>query len=95
MYPEKEDYERWIDIRKLFKRSVSLIIALAIGEYLDQLIEEPGSAEKPVGKDSYPSNYLFVARESVGLQKFVTYFDFAQHKYWGFPEAPLLEEFFT
>ncbi|MCP4131228.1 MAG: hypothetical protein GY754_09630 [bacterium] len=87
VYPEAHIYESFLDMRKFFKRSVSLIIAIAINEYLDQLVEELSAAEDPVDLDSYPSQYLFLARESGGLQKFVIY--------WGFPEAAHLEEYFT
>ncbi|MCP4135578.1 MAG: hypothetical protein GY754_31710 [bacterium] len=85
-YPEAEVYESWLDMRKIFKRSVSLIVAIAINEHLDQLVEELSAAEDPGPLDSYPSQYLFLARDSNGLQKFVIY--------WGFPELDHLEEYF-
>ncbi|MCP4135098.1 MAG: hypothetical protein GY754_29275 [bacterium] len=87
VYPEVERYEAWIDMRKIFKRSVSLIIAIAINEHLDQLIVELSAAEKSGNPDSYPSDYLFIARESTGIQKFIMY--------WGFPEETHLAEYFT
>ncbi|MCP4129436.1 MAG: hypothetical protein GY754_00330 [bacterium] len=87
VYPEVERYEVWLDLRKFCKRSVSLIIAIAINEHLEQLIEEFSSTEKPKNSDSYPSDYLFLARDSCGIQKFVIY--------WGFPEETQLEEYFT
>ncbi|MCP4137506.1 MAG: hypothetical protein GY754_41450 [bacterium] len=86
VYPEMQEYEMWLDSRKILKRSVSLIVAIAINEYLDQLIEELSAAEKPGNQDRYPNQYLFLARESGGLQKFVIY--------WGFPEVAHLEEYF-
>ncbi|MCP4132769.1 MAG: hypothetical protein GY754_17520 [bacterium] len=87
VYPEVEKYETWLDLRKISKRSVSLIIAIAINEHLDQLIKELSSTEKPGKSDSYPSDYLFLARGTGGIQKFVIY--------WGFPEEIHLEEHFT
>ncbi|MCP4135845.1 MAG: hypothetical protein GY754_33060 [bacterium] len=87
VYPEAHIYERFLDMRKFFKRSVSLIVAIAINEHLDQLVEELSAAEDPVDLDSYPSQYFFSAQESGGLQKFVIY--------WGFPEMTQLEECFT
>ena len=32
-------YEKWVDVRKLFKLSASFIIALSIEEYLDEIVE--------------------------------------------------------
>ncbi|MCP4131736.1 MAG: hypothetical protein GY754_12225 [bacterium] len=87
VYPEVERYEAWIDMRKIHKRSVSLIISIAINEHLDQLVEELSAAENPVCLDNYPSDYLFLARESNGIQKFVIY--------WGLPEMTQLEQYFT
>ncbi|MCP4136803.1 MAG: hypothetical protein GY754_37885 [bacterium] len=87
VYPEVERYEMMLDMRKIFKRSVSLIIATAINEYLDLLVKELSATEKPEKSDSYPSDYLFLARDSCGIQKFVIY--------WGFPEEAHLEQYFT
>ncbi|MCP4134163.1 MAG: hypothetical protein GY754_24535 [bacterium] len=87
VYPEVEKYETWLDLRKISKRSVSLIVAIAINEHLDQLIKELSPTDKPRQNDSYPSDYLFLARETGGIQKFVIY--------WGFPEVTHLEEHFT
>ncbi|MCP4134916.1 MAG: hypothetical protein GY754_28335 [bacterium] len=87
VYPEAHDYEMWLDLRKILKRSVSLVLAIAINEHLDQLVNELSAAEVPENPDSYPNRYLFLARDSCGIQKFVIY--------WGFPEVTHLEEYFT
>ncbi|MCP4129749.1 MAG: hypothetical protein GY754_01915 [bacterium] len=86
-YPEVEVYEAWIDMRKIFKRSVSLVLAIAIEEFLDQLVVDLSAAEDPGGLDNYPPAYTFLARESSGIQKFVIY--------WGLPEMTHMEQYFT
>ncbi|MCP4130404.1 MAG: hypothetical protein GY754_05435 [bacterium] len=80
-------YETFQDLRKIHKMSISAIIAFAIHEYLEILLEEPASPEEMIIADNYHANYLFGARESGGIQKFVIY--------WGFPEENHLEEYFT
>ncbi|MCP4134486.1 MAG: hypothetical protein GY754_26165 [bacterium] len=82
-----EVYETFQDLRKIHKMSISAIIAFAIHEYLEILLKESTSPEEMVNADNYHHNYLFTARESGGIQKFVIY--------WGFPEETQLEEYFT
>ncbi len=82
-----EVYETWQDLRKIHKMSISAVIAFAIHEYLEILLEESPPPGEMVNADNYHHNYLFGARESGGIQKFVIY--------WGFPEEAQLEEYFS
>lgn len=68
------DYEFFVDMRLLFKRSVSLLIAMAIERHLEEIL-----------KDNCTDNYLFQnyvlcedTADSVVCWKI----------YWGIPEKP-------
>lgn len=50
-------YEKCLDMRKLFKLSVSFIISYAIDRYLDELLEE---LNKEDISDNYSPNYILL-----------------------------------
>ncbi|MCP4129553.1 MAG: hypothetical protein GY754_00930 [bacterium] len=87
VYPEVEAYEQWLDARKFLKWSVSALIAFAIQEYLEILLEELSGTGKPKNSDNYPTDYFFLARDAHGTQKFVIY--------WGYPGDEELGSCFT
>ncbi|MCP4135761.1 MAG: hypothetical protein GY754_32635 [bacterium] len=70
-------YELWQDMRKFHKMSVSAIIAHAIREHLEILLQEFTDTPETVKRDKNPFQYIFAARDSGGIQKFVIW--------WGFP----------
>jgi hypothetical protein len=70
-------YEHCLDFRKFMKISVSLLIAYAIANYLNEItiinIEEV---------DNYPCNYLFIANTFNMVNGFMVF--------WGIPEEKYL-----
>ena len=54
------DYECFVDMRKFFKRSVSLLIAYAVARYLDEVLEEfKFDRNKYYTDNNLFNNYLF------------------------------------
>ena len=51
------EYEYYLDMRKFFKMSVSLILAYAVLEYLDELLKQNINTDKYCYK-----NYLFIKK---------------------------------
>lgn len=66
-----DEYEYLLDLRKLFKMSVSLIIAYAVKRYLKKLIKHRGA-------DNYRFKNYVVIREVVDSI-------ICWHIYWGYP----------
>ncbi|MCP4129798.1 MAG: hypothetical protein GY754_02160 [bacterium] len=95
VYPSRHMYECFQDMRKIFKMSISAVIAFAIRKYLPALLEDPAAARVPRHIDNYLDQYLFLGRDSGGIQKFVIYFGFAQHRFWGYPGEEGLNSYFT
>ncbi len=80
---EPSVYENCLDIRKIYKISVSFMIAFAIDNYLDKWLRT-GS---PV-TDNYVSgsrDYLFVEQNCEGIRHFSTF--------WGCPKQEYLEKY--
>jgi len=59
----KDVYEMWCDVRKAFKLSASLLIALAIELYLDELLKGDGLPDNYVGM--YATNTTYHANACV------------------------------
>lgn len=74
-------YEAAGDLRKVRKLSVSFIIALAISEYLDKIIQE--FSKKKINTDNYHHSYLFVANNYDGIQSYTIF--------WGIPPKQILK----
>lgn len=70
------DYEFLIDARKVFKRSVSLLLAIAVEKYLDDLLTPADDKS-----DNYPFNGYIFMRELVGGVVCWRFF-------WGIPNPP-------
>ncbi|MCP4132707.1 MAG: hypothetical protein GY754_17205 [bacterium] len=87
VYPSRHLYENVQDMRKIFKMSISAVIAFAIRKYLPALLEEPAAARVSGGVDNSLDQYLFLARDSGGTQKFVIF--------WGYPGEEGLNSYFT
>lgn len=74
----RRDYEYFLDMRKLFKSSVSLLVAFSVNEYLDEVIGSLMDENYDMDTDNYPfQNYLIVPEmvEDVVCWKI----------YWGIP----------
>ena len=76
--PCGRDYEFLIDSRKVFKRSVSLLLAMAVEKYLDEILIPDDNKS-----DNYPfNNYIFMW-EMIGDVVCWKFF-------WGMPHPPAL-----
>ena len=64
-------YEKAVDLRKVFKKTVSLIIAIAIEKYLDEIVRELSNNKKSM--DNYLHNYLFISSVTNGIFNFTIY----------------------
>lgn len=57
----RRDYEYFLDMRKFFKRSVSLMVVFSVNEYLDNVIKMVLDDNYNSEADNYPyQNYLIV-----------------------------------
>ena len=75
----ERDYECFVDMRKFFKRSVSLLIAYAVVRYLDEVLEEVESDSNAYYTDNNLfNNYLFSYK---GTENYVCW-----TISWGIPE---------
>jgi len=70
-----------VDLRKVRKLSVSFIVALAIREYLDEIIRE--LSKKKIITDNYHHSYIFIANIYNGICSFTTF--------WGVPPEQILK----
>jgi len=81
----REDfYERWCDVRKAFKLSASLVVALAVELYLDKIINEYYLEDQP-----FNNGNMYVIE---------SYYDGSVNSYyisWGLPEKKILERHTT
>ncbi len=78
VYLTERDYELFLDGRRFFKRSVSLLIALAVERYLDKLVELLLSESYDEEADNYPlPNYIIAKKMSGSVVGW--------HIFWGFP----------
>ena len=73
-----DEYEYFIDLRKVCKCSVSLCIAIAVERYIDELTQKI-----KIGVDNYTrfSNYVLRHKVIEGV--------YCWYLYWGFPEKYL------
>ena len=76
------DYEFFIDMRKVFKRSVSLLIALSVERHLDAILVE---LSKTGSTDS--DNYLF---QSYIMSEEIVDSCVCWKLFWGMPQNPEL-----
>lgn len=73
------DYEYFLDMRKIYKRSVSLLVAICTDTHLDTLLNEVHSDKYDEDADNYPfENYLMI-QETCGPIS-------CWKIYWGIPE---------
>ncbi len=75
-------YERCLDMRKVYKKSVSFLVAIAVLEYLDILIRELTGREK--SNDNYTPNYSFIVKTYNKVPLIITH--------WEFPDKKLLKK---
>ncbi len=75
----QKEYDYFQDTRKFFGRSISFVMAIAVFEYLDLVIEELGAKKiDPIG-DNYPFyGYAWIEKR---IENFTTF-----HIWWGIPE---------
>jgi hypothetical protein len=78
-------YEVAIDLRKVLKLSVSFIIANAIVEYLDEIIQNLTKNIK--NTDNYSHNYVFIFNNYDGVYSFTIF--------WGLPPKKILKNLIT
>lgn len=64
-------YESAVDLRKVFKMSVSFIIAEAIKEYLNEVILN--FRKKKIITDNYHHTYIFIANEYDGIYSYTVF----------------------
>ena len=64
---EEDLYEKCLDMRKVFKLSVSFIIALCITKYLDDFNFED------LKTDNYPGIYMFFCEKDKNLKGYIVY----------------------
>jgi hypothetical protein len=71
LYVREDDYEYFLDLRKLLKMSVSLILAYAADKYLDKLLKKMGT------DNNRYRNYVIIKEviDNIICWKFI----------WGFP----------
>lgn len=70
-------HEYGLDLRKLLKKSVSFIIASAIGEILNRLIKEI----KKKGPDKYSKNYVLITGDVDNINSFTIFLGYPRSKY--------------
>ena len=77
-------YEYFLDMRKLFKMSVSLLLAIAVSKYLEDIINDLCNNKNT---DNYLCrNYIISKKVIDGVSCF--------YIYWGIPRIKHLKEFF-
>jgi hypothetical protein len=78
---EYRDYEFFIDMRKLCRRSVSFLVACAVDKYLDDIIEMLMGNGNSEESDNYPFLHYIIMHSVVPGAVCWTI-------YWGMPENP-------
>lgn len=80
---QERDYDYFQDMRKIFRRSISLIIAIAVKYYLHELVERIINGDYDEEVDSYPyKNYAIIEKCIDGITTF--------RIWWGLPADPEL-----
>jgi hypothetical protein len=83
----EDEYEYYGDFRKIYKKSLSLIITDAVNKYLDLIINRINSSNK-CNTDSYRlKNYIFFKKKLDGITCGI-YF-------WGLPDNKTLMRYIT
>jgi hypothetical protein len=78
---EGRDHEYFLDMRKLFKRSVSLLVAFGVEKYLDGVLEKLLDDNYDEDADNYPfKSYAVVVK--------ATKQSICWKIYWGIPDPP-------
>ena len=75
------EYEFFIDMRKLFKLSVSFLIAFAVREHLDELLTKLADEKYDEYADNYPYYHYLIIPEKVDSA-------ICWKIFWGIPENP-------
>ena len=80
-----DEYEHYLDMRKLFKLSLSRILAYAVRQYLSEIIRKLSDKILTKKADNYLiKNYLMLQDSTIGV--------FCWRLYWGIP--PEIEKIF-
>ncbi len=74
---EPDVYEKSIDMRKLYKMSVSFILTVAYNRYFDSVIDELLNGECT---DKNLRNYVCIGKRSEGGFSYVVFWDFPPEK---------------
>lgn len=78
---EGRDHEYFLDMRKLFKRSVSLLVAYGVEKYLDTVLRNLMDNDYNESADNYPfQSYAIVVKV---IKRSICW-----KIYWGIPEPP-------
>lgn len=84
---EQRDYEMFMDMRKLFKCSVSLLVSLAVVKHLDDLVDAILGGNFDEEADNYPfQGYLIAHRMAGDIPCWMIY--------WGMPSKKELKRIF-
>ncbi len=75
------EYEFFIDMRKLFKLSVSFLITFAVRAHLDELVTKMADDKYDEYSDNYPYHHYLIIPEKVDSA-------ICWKIYWGIPENP-------
>ncbi len=75
-------YEKALDLRKVLKMSVSLIIAKAVDKYLQGIVDDVSRTGRT---DNYFRSYVFIPNFHMGVLYFTIF--------WQFPSSILLQKF--
>jgi hypothetical protein len=75
------DYEYFLDMRKLSKRSVSLLVAISTENLLDALLVEVMNENYDEEADNYPFDNYIIQHNKFGVVS-------CWKIYWGIPENP-------
>lgn len=80
----EDEYELCLDLRKIYKMSLSFIIASAVSKYLIELIKEFRKNQHLGNTDNYLyKNYLFFWQNTNGINNFTIF--------WGYPGTDILK----
>lgn len=84
---EQRDYEMFMDMRKLFKCSVSLLVSVAVVKHLDELVDAIIGGDYNEDADNYPfQSYVIAHRMAGDVPCWLIY--------WGMPEKKELKRLF-
>lgn len=78
---DRRDYDLFLDMRKLFRGSVSLLVSVAVERYLDTIVERVLNGEFNEDTDNYPFQCYAIVQESIDNA-------IVWKIYWGLPANP-------